>query len=59
MWHDPVADPPPHGVEVIVLTRHGARRFGVRIDGKWKVDGRIVPASMVTAWTEAPPLPGG
>lgn len=34
-WYDPVTTPPPTGVEVIVLMRGGARRFGIRIDGNW------------------------
>lgn len=56
-WYDPVTTPPPTGVEVIVLMRGGARRFGIRIDGKWKIDGRLMPPSVVTVWTIAPPLP--
>jgi hypothetical protein len=54
-WHDPVTNPPPQGKPVLVRLRSGRITAGVKIDGMWKIDGRMMPGSTVLRWTEIPP----
>jgi hypothetical protein len=54
-WHDPVIIPPPQGKPVLVRLRSGRITAGVKIDGMWKIDGRMMPGSTVLRWTEIPP----
>jgi len=54
-WHDAHSDPPPHNVEVLVKLRGGHVTTGRKVDGKWMIDGRMMPGSTVLRWTEIPP----
>lgn len=54
-WYDPTTAPPPSGVEVLIRKRDGKYATGKRLDGKWLIGGRMMPASVVSRWTLIPP----